>query len=455
MMENLKKIWNELLEKYKGQKLELLLLLVLFIVSIGFGIHDIAEETPVSSTVSFETENGSQESEENTEESREDQSEDGVMPKENGQESDTDESDVNENDEDETTEESRDGTGKKNDQDGAWEESGEDRDSKTELIEDSEEETDSEDEAQETAKEANGNLFEKEDISGSRENLAVLNMPENDTQDILIWHTLEDTRELYEYKLLIPEKNERKFVELNLEDILKEKISGYDGDWSVYVKNLETGEELLINDRPMKSASVMKLFIMGTVYKAFENGELDRTDEIMTLMNEMITYSDNEASNQLLYRLGHSDYARGIARVNAFIQEYDFSSMTVEYNGFNDPATVMGTGNYNQVSARDCGRLLEAIYRREWVSRNVSNEIEQMMMNQQTRYKIPAGLPEGVACGNKTGEMDTTENDAAVIYGEDCDYILVVLSSDWNSKDEAVSRIKSISSTVYRYLNAE
>ena len=32
--------------------------------------------------------------------------------------------------------------------------------------------------------------------------------------------------------------------------------------------------------------------------------------------------------------------------------------------------------------------------------------------------------------GNKTGEMDTTENDAAIIYGKYCDYILVVLSSD-------------------------
>jgi predicted metallopeptidase len=48
--------------------------------------------------------------------------------------------------------------------------------------------------------------------------------------------------------------------------------------------------------------------------------------------------------------------------------------------------------------------------------------------------------------------MDTTENDAAIVYAEECDYILVVLSSDWNSKDEAISRIASISSVVYEYL---
>ena len=240
-----------------------------------------------------------------------------------------------------------------------------------------------------------------------------------------------------------------------LETALQEKLDAYDGSWSVYVKNLKDDQTILINDQPMKSASVMKLFILGTMYQSFEGGEMERTDELLSLMKDMIIYSSNEASNELLYRLGDSDYGRGIARVNEFIQEYGFSDMTVEYNGFDNPATNMGTGHYNQVSAQDCGRLLEAIYHRQWVSRNVSNEIEQMMLNQNTRYKIPAGLPEGVLCGNKTGEMDSTENDAAVVYGDNCDYILVVLSSDWNSKDEAISRIQSISSLVYQYLEGD
>lgn len=240
-----------------------------------------------------------------------------------------------------------------------------------------------------------------------------------------------------------------------LQTALEEQLSGYDGEWSVYVKNLSSGESLLIHDQPMKSASVMKLFIMGTVYKAFESGELERTDEVMALMNDMISYSDNAASNDLLYRLGESSYEAGIAKVNEFIDEYGFSDMTVEYNGFSDPATNTGTGNYNQVTAEDCGKLLEDIYRRKWVSREVSLEIEEMMLNQNTRYKIPAGLPEGVLCGNKTGEMDSTQNDAAIVYSDACDYILVVLSSDWSSSDQAISRIADLSSEVYSFFNAE
>ena len=258
----------------------------------------------------------------------------------------------------------------------------------------------------------------------------------------------------------IPEKAYDKIMEgLPLESIsvlekmIEDRIGQYDGEWSVYVKNLSTDESIVVNDRPMKSASVMKLFIMGTVYTAFDDGSLERTEETMSLLDAMITASDNEASNQLLYLLGESSYERGIEKVDEFIREYGFSDMTVEYNGFNNSSTVMDSSRFNQVSAKDCGKLLEDIYHRTWVTRKVSNEMEGLLLNQHTRYKIPAGLPEGVLCGNKTGEMDTTENDAAIIYGEACDYILVVLSSDWNSKDEAISRIASISAMVYGYLN--
>ncbi len=238
-----------------------------------------------------------------------------------------------------------------------------------------------------------------------------------------------------------------------LKKMVENRVDSYDGDWSVYVKNLKTDESFVVNDRPMKSASVMKLFIMGTVYKAIEAGKLDRTDEVVSLLNSMITASDNEASNRLLYLLGNSSYADGIAQVDAFIREYGFSDMTVEYNGFNNSDTVISPAHNNQVAAKDCGKLLEDIYRRTWLNRAAANEAEQLMLNQNTRYKIPAGLPEGVSCGNKTGEMETTENDAAIVYAKDCDYILVVLSSDWNSKDQAISRIASMSEMVYEFLN--
>lgn len=294
---------------------------------------------------------------------------------------------------------------------------------------------------------------------------ASVQMAEEGTQIGAEIRTIEDMRQIHGIHLVYPNeqfsnipydeltgKKEQKSFAM-LEAMLRGRVASYDGEWSVYVKNLTTQESLVINDEPMKSASVMKLFIMGAVYEAIENGELERTEEVMSLMELMITVSDNEASNQLLYMLGNSSYEEGIERVNEFIRAHRYSARTVEYNGFSNSATVMDENRSNQVTAKDCGILLEDIYRRRWGSRKVSNEIEQMLLDQNTRYKIPAGLPEGVLCGNKTGEMETTENDAALIFGEDCDYILVVLSSDWESKSEAIDRIASLSELVYEFLN--
>lgn len=427
-MEKIKEILEELAEKYKDQKAELVLMLLFVTAGLCMGAGDISREAASGHAVSegelLSTEEATMTGE-----------------KESGQE-ETEESAGETDTEEEMSSETESG-----------------------IREETETETETETEDPEAARRHDRRRMA---LLGS-DFVVPMAMPEDYVrpefdengsviggEEMLPVYTLKDSCRLPGYELPELEKEEEdQPVMERLEEALQEKLASYDGEWSVYVKNLKNDESLLINDRPMKSASVMKLFILGTMYKAFEDGEMERTDELLSLMKDMIIYSSNEASNELLYRLGDSDYGRGIARVNAFIQEYGFSDMTVEYNGFDNPATNMGTGHYNQVSAKDCGRLLEAIYHREWVSRSVSNEIEQMMLNQNTRYKIPAGLPEGVLCGNKTGEMDSTENDAAVVYGDDCDYILVVLSSDWNSKDEAISRIQSVSSLVYEYLEEQ
>lgn len=238
-----------------------------------------------------------------------------------------------------------------------------------------------------------------------------------------------------------------------LEHRLEAKLKTYSGTWSVYIKNLSTEDTILLNDVPMKSASVMKLFIMGTVYDSINSSQLERTENLMTLLSDMICYSSNEASNQLLALLGNGSYENGIRRVNQFISSRRYEGETHEYNGFNDPATILDEDHFNQVSAKDCGQLLEEVYHRTFASRSICNEIETMMLNQNTRYKIPAGIPENVSVGNKTGEMDTVENDVAVIYGDRSDYILCILSSDWNSKEEALRGITELSSMVYDFFD--
>ncbi len=239
----------------------------------------------------------------------------------------------------------------------------------------------------------------------------------------------------------------------SLEGMLKEQISDYDGNWSIYLKDLATDEEFLINDVAMRSASVMKLFVLGTVYDAFESKTLERTEEVTALMSGMITASSNEDTNKLLLLLGNGSYAEGVAKVNAFIQSNGYSELTHEFNGFQDEGAILDPDHFNQVGARDLGLLLTRVYHRTFGPRSACNEVENWMLAQETRYKIPAGIPlsDSVQTGNKTGETDDTENDAAVVYTPYGDYVLVVLSNSWGDKGTAQQRIASISAKVYSY----
>ncbi len=238
-----------------------------------------------------------------------------------------------------------------------------------------------------------------------------------------------------------------------LRNKLLQQLNSYDGNWSVYMKDLTTDEELIIGDQVMHSASTMKLFILGTVYRAFEEGTLERTSEMVDLMSAMICASSNTAANELITRLGGGDFAAGVDVVNRYISEEGYSSSTVLYNGFQEESLHIHPDNTNSTSARDVGLLLERVYRRTFNRRAVCNEVEEWMLKQNTRYKIPNGVPDGVLVGNKTGETDSIENDCAVIYTIQGDYILCVFSNDWEDKSLAQHRITDISSTVYRYFS--
>ncbi len=275
-------------------------------------------------------------------------------------------------------------------------------------------------------------------------------IPEEAAAPLIPRLTLKDAREMRDYPL--PP------LPTNIGD-LEEKVTAltdsYSGSWSVYVKNLTTGDSFIVNDAPMKSASVMKLFIMASVYDAIDHQELERTSELVDRLSNMISYSSNEAANRLLILLGKGDLSAGVNYVNHYIQKHGYSDMTHEYNGFQDASLILDSVHFNQISAADCGLLLERVYHRDFSSRKVCNEIEDMMLKQQTRYKIPKGVPDGVLVGNKTGEMDIVENDVAVVYAPKSDYILCVFSSDWNSKDSAQIHIQEISSVVYDFFNDE
>lgn len=228
------------------------------------------------------------------------------------------------------------------------------------------------------------------------------------------------------------------------------------GTWSVYVCNLAKNTEGAINDQQMQAASLIKLYIMGAVYEDYDS--LSATygkDKLDDNLNSMITVSDNDAANTLVNYLGGGDDAAGMARVNKFCQDHGYTSTSMGRLLLAD-----NSNGDNYTSVKDCGKFLKTIYQ---IDKGTSTDdtlagAEYMyhLLKMQTRTnKIPAQMPEGVKVANKTGELDTVENDAGIIYdtAKGIDLVVCFMSQDLNDTAAAQNSIAQISRSIYGYYN--
>ena len=238
---------------------------------------------------------------------------------------------------------------------------------------------------------------------------------------------------------------------VNLCKELNSSISEYEGTWSVYVKDLEDGGSLTINEQAQSSASLIKLYIAGAVLNEIQAQNLERTDTIDQLLTEMITVSDNEAANELVRYLSDThDHQDGLQKVNEFIDSYGFTD-THQYNGLDDSSLWYYPDHINVTSVTDCGRLLEEIYEGDFISHLISRELEGYLLNQEVTWKIPAGIPSEIKTANKTGETDNTQNDVSMVFTPYGDYIICIMATDLTDEDTAIEHIRTLSGTVYDY----
>ena len=182
---------------------------------------------------------------------------------------------------------------------------------------------------------------------------------------------------------------------------------------------------------------------------------LEATSSIPELLAAMIQQSDNESYNELV-RLESADqsFSDGCHILNDYLETAGYTDTRI-YHTLSPSATESESISdiQNHTSVEDCGAILEKIYEGTCISQEASEEMLELLLGQQTVTKIPAGLPEGVEVANKTGETEESQHDAAIIFGEETDYILCVMSAEWSVSSQAVETIQTISQAVYEYLN--
>ena len=237
-----------------------------------------------------------------------------------------------------------------------------------------------------------------------------------------------------------------------LKEELEQELGRQSNNWAVYVKCLDTGQEIAVNDSHMCSASLIKLFVAGTYLRAIADGTVEDTSSNSGYLTSMISRSSNTAWIGLETALGHGNQDKGIDLVNAFIQSEGYKQ-TERKLAVSKAVSSVGYSNFSTVS--EVGDVLDRVYHRTYVSADASERLENLMLDQEHRQKIPSGLPYGTVCANKTGELSDIQNDSAIVWSDGCDYVLTVMSEGNRSEGSAVREISNISSIVYDYFNPE
>jgi beta-lactamase class A len=239
--------------------------------------------------------------------------------------------------------------------------------------------------------------------------------------------------------------------------------------WGIYVKSLETGEEIAIGaDRQMETMSTIKIPLMIEVFEQIRAGKFRLTDRytfaqadsqpgtgtiqrldpgaVMTvkdLVTMMIIVSDNTAT-EVLYRM-----VGGPPAVNARMSTLGLTTtraMNVPSQWFpalrSAPTTEEfyreGKHPFGFSTPREMGRLLEMMERGTLVDKPSSDLMLQIMRGQLYRTRIPRYL-NGYTVPHKTGDfLPYVGDDVGVLEAPGRTVVLTIFTGNHFGSGEAL-----------------
>ena len=258
----------------------------------------------------------------------------------------------------------------------------------------------------------------------------------------------------------------------NIERITK----SVNAKWGIYLKCLETGEELSINaDEQMDTMSVIKIPLMVEAFRQIEAGKFKLTDRV-TLRNEdkrpgtgiirsldegvpltihdlltlMIIVSDNTATDLLFRQVG------GIEAVNALARDYGLTRTraTAPAKAWFDALRAApsaedfyrkGEHPFGLSSPKDIGTLLERIKTGHAVSKQASEQMLAIMRGQVYRTRLPKYV-DNFVIPHKTGDfLPYIGNDVGIFESRSRNIVVSVFTANHFGEgaalEDAIGRI--------------
>jgi beta-lactamase class A len=264
-----------------------------------------------------------------------------------------------------------------------------------------------------------------------------------------------------------------------LENRLQKYINGTNEFIAISFQDTDQNFYLGINDTvSLHAASTMKVPVMMEVFRQAEAGRFSMDDSltiqnefrsiidnsifsldinedsgdrlysmigseesIRSLVNEMITYSGNLATNLLIDTVK----AKNVQEFMILLGAKDIRVL----RGVED-LKAFRAGKNNTTTAKDLAIIFQAIYDGKYWSKESRKEMIEILLDQHLKKKIPAKLPSEIKVAHKTGSITEIDHDSGIIFPIGYPpYILVVLTKGFENHEEAQERIAEISRMIY------
>jgi len=232
------------------------------------------------------------------------------------------------------------------------------------------------------------------------------------------------------------------------------------------IKDMKNGDTCIYqDDLVIKSASLIKIFILAEAVCRIREGKLELDTEIDVkesdmvdfsvlmflkarpytleeLLKLMIVYSDNTATNVLI------DYL-GMDEINNRIKQLGFSKTVLQRKMMDFEAAREGKENYT--TPGETAQFLQRMYDGMLLGEAYDSIMMGIMKGQADESMMRDHLPDEIPIARKTGELDCLDHEISIVFGEKTDYMYCYFAWDAPSNNVARQIIGVTSKIVYDF----
>jgi len=249
---------------------------------------------------------------------------------------------------------------------------------------------------------------------------------------------------------------------------------------AVAFHDLHNGQEFFINaDESFHPASTIKVAVMMEVFNQVEKKIFSHADElpVINLFKSIVDGSmfsidmQDDSETSLYDKLGSTVTVRELTRlmivrssnlatniliekvsaacVNSLLKELGVEDVQVLRGVEDNKAFAMGMNN--SATARGLMQIAKLLQQGKVVSFDASEDMVNIMREQEFNEGIPAGLPKEYKVAHKTGWNDKIYHDFGIVFPDRREpYALAIMTSGFEKEQDAHKAVAEISKSIQK-----